>query len=81
MSPFDFLAYAFFGVAALNLFLLKKRGLRAVGIGVAAVFCAIAASLWERSDSSLPKWLLAAAGGVFLATVFYEAGKRKIEPK
>ena len=81
MSPFDYLACGFLAVAFLNIFLLRKRGLRAAGIGLAAIICSVAAYLWERDDSSAPKWLLAAAGGVFLATVFYESGKRRIEPK
>jgi hypothetical protein len=81
MSPFDFLAICFVGVAALNLFLIRKRGWRAVGLAIAAAICAAAAYQWERDTSDLSKWLLAGAGGVFLAVVFYESAKRKLDPK
>ncbi len=81
MSPFDFLSICFVGVAVLNLFLIGKRGWRAVGLSVSAALCALATYLWERDSSGLSKWLLAGAGGVFLAVVFYESGKRKLDPK
>ena len=81
MRPFDFLAIGFLGVAVLNLFLVRKRGWRAIGLAVAAVLCAYAAYLWERDAGNLPKWLMAAAAGVFMAAVFYEAGRRKTSPK
>lgn len=81
MRQFEFLAIAFAGVAVLNLALIQRRGWRAVGTAGAASICAAAAYLWERDPGALPKWLLAAAGGVFLATVFYESGRQKPDPK
>ena len=75
--PFDFFAGGFAAVSVLNLFLIRKRGWRAIGLSVAAMLCAAAAYLWERDAGATPIVLLAAAGCVFLATVFYESGRRK----
>jgi drug/metabolite transporter (DMT)-like permease len=81
MKPFEFLAIAFVAVGVMNIFLIHKRGWRAVGLALAAALCAAACYLWEKDAGRLPTWLLAGAAGVFLATVLYEAGRKKMDPK
>ena len=81
VKPFDILAIGFLGVAVLNIFLVGKRGARAIGLAIAASLCAGAAYLWERDAGGVPTWLLAGAAGVFLATVLYESGRRKMDQK
>ena len=81
MTYFDTIAVGFAAAGILNLFLAKNKGARALGLALSAGIFAVAAYLWEKTDSSLPKWLAAAAAGVFLATAMYESAKRKIEPK
>lgn len=81
MRPYDLIAIGFAAVALLNLALIPKKGIRAVALAIVGALCAAATYLLGRTESPLPKWLLAAAAGVFLATALYEAGARKNERK
>ena len=81
MTYFDTIAIGFAAAAILNLLLAKSKGARALGLALSAGIFAVAAYLWDKTESALPKWLAAAAAGIFLATALYESAKRKIEPK
>lgn len=81
MTAFDWFASGFAVVAVFNLVMIPKRGSRAIALAVVAALCTTAAYLWPRTDSAAPKWVLAGAIGVLLASGLYESAKAKNERK
>lgn len=81
MRPFDLFAMGFAAVAVLNLAMIPKRGFRAATLAIVSALCAAASYLWDRTENSSPKWILAVAMGVLLGSLLYQSTKRKSERK
>jgi hypothetical protein len=81
MMPLDWFAIGFAAVALLNLAMIPKKGTRAGALALVGSLCAAGTYLWDRTDSALPKWLLAAAMGVLLASGLYESARAKVKRK
>lgn len=77
MKAFDWFAFGFAVVALFNLVTVTKRGSRAAALAVVSMLCAVSAYFWQRSDTSAPKWMLAGAVGVLLASALYETAKAR----
>jgi len=77
LKPLDWFAIAFVAVTLLNLAFITKKGSRSVALAIVSLLCAVAAYLWGRTEGSAPKWLIAAAIGVLLASALYESAKAK----